>query len=204
MFARRKDRPSAKGQKWPFVVILHTFGKKRVPMGICAGIHEWVETGLLVGAGAWSYYKFIVQRESKPFVQFDLEMRPLGVSGHMRLLELEARLTNKGGVRHYIHQFQFSLFGLKSNDPIVLGGQNINYQVAMEKLIEHRNWVTLTKNGMDEGKSWGYTYVDPGIVQAYRHVTAISPAYTYLLLQARFSYRDKKSGFHTCQTALTV
>lgn len=185
------------------IVLNHLhLGINQWQMEACECVNAWVETGLLGLAGAWAFYRFVIKRESKPYVQFDLEIRPLGVSGHMRLLELEARLTNKGSVRHYIDQFDFSLFGLQGNAPIEQGDQTINHQVKMEMLISDRQWVPLHREGDTDG--WGHTFVDPGIVQAYRHVTAIPITFKYLVLRSRFSYRDRKSDFHDCQIALSM
>jgi len=51
-------------------------------------------------AGAWAYWKFVLQMEREPRAEFDLSAEFLGRQDGKWLIEVSAHIANKGKVRH--------------------------------------------------------------------------------------------------------
>ncbi len=64
--------------------------------------------GVLVGGG-WALWRFVLEREGKPKIQFDLDLNILGKQGNKFLVEVIAIVENKGRVRHWLKDFRFDL-----------------------------------------------------------------------------------------------
>ncbi len=63
---------------------------------------------ILIG-GAWTIYRFGINRERHPKLQFDLLLNVLGKTEQHYIVELTATIENKGLTRLYIEDFIFHL-----------------------------------------------------------------------------------------------
>lgn len=73
---------------------------------------------VLVG-GAWVVWRYILNREAHPKIQFELELNILGIQAGKFLVEVVALVSNKGRVRHELRNFKFDLLYLKRDADLV-------------------------------------------------------------------------------------
>ena len=150
--------------------------------------------GIVVGGG-WALWKFGIQRKAHPKIEFDLELNILGKQTESLIVEVIAKVTNKGLVRHWLRDFSFDLLYLPKDQPIQLGDERINMQVLFTPVFKKRYWIPST---------WLETFIDPGICQRYTYVASAPANAVYLLVFAQFKYPDSKSAFHTAQKGWAV
>ena len=125
---------------------------------------------LLIG-GFWVYRKYIKTRENCPKIQFDVDLNYLGQQDNKILIEIIARMENKGLVRHWINDLTFNIFILETNDKVEFGREKINYQLAFKKHYPdadraNSRIVVIPPN-------FGDSFVDPGVCQQYTYLSAI-------------------------------
>lgn len=143
----------------------------------------------LIAAGIWGWYNFGLRREAHPKVQFDLDAEIIARQDGQVLLELSATLQNLGQVRHRISDFTFRLFTLRGSDAIEAGGDRINGQVRFTPIRRDVPW-------MGHGYS---TFIDAGVTQTYRHITAVPDDVTLCMLHSSFDYPDSPGQSHSAQ-----
>lgn len=149
---------------------------------------------VLIGGG-WALWKFVIQRESHAKIEFDLELNVLGSQDGKLIVEVVAKVTNKGLVRHWLLDFCFDLLYLPHNAAVELGDQRINEQVLFQPVIKTRYWIP---------PNWLATFIDPGVCQRYTYVAAAPADAHFLLVFAKFKYPDEKSAFHTAQKVFPI
>jgi len=150
--------------------------------------------GIVVGGG-WALWRFVLQREGRAKIQFDLDVRILGRQADRLLVEAVAIVGNKGRVRHYLRDFRFDLHYLSKESKVEDGDESINHQVLFAPAVKKRYWIP---------PSWLDTFIDAGVEQTYRYVTSVPCDATFLLLYAQFKYPDAESEFHTAQKVFPV
>jgi hypothetical protein len=158
-------------------------------------IKNFIEILAILIGGGWAFWRFILQREAHSKIQFNLDLRVLGIQKDKYIVEIIAIVENKGLVRHYINDFRFDLLYLSKEHKVIEGDRKINRQVQFIKLINKRYWIP---------PDWYYSFIDPGITQNYTYVTHLPIESRYALIYALFKYPDKKSGFHTAQKVFKI
>jgi hypothetical protein len=153
-------------------------------------IAEWTEiskniiTGLaIILAGIWTIYRFGINRERYPKLQFDLELNVLGKSKHNYIVELTAVVENKGFTRLRIDEFEFHLLYFDDETKIDTSDVKINNQLKFNYAIRNGQWV----------KQKHIPFVDGGIVQKYRHVTVLPDSAKYAMIYSKFKDPKKTS-----------
>ena len=150
--------------------------------------------GVLVGGG-WALWKFGIHREAHAKIEFDLELNVLGWQAESLLVEVVAKVTNKGLVRHWLRDFRFDLLYLPKDVPIELGDKRINEQVLFQPVFKRRYWIP---------PDWMSTFIDPGVCQRYTYIASAPADAGFLLVFAQFKYPDAESEFHTAQKVWAV
>ncbi len=149
----------------------------------------------VVVGGLWVLWKFGLQREAHAKIEFDLELKVLGFQAGSAIVEVIAKVTNRGLVRHWLSDFRFDLLYLPKNDPVTLGDKRINEQVLFQPVFKKRYWIP---------PDWMSTFIDPGVCQRYSYLAAAPENARFLLVFAQFKYPDAESEFHTAQRVFTV
>jgi len=149
---------------------------------------------VLVGGG-WAIWKFGIHREAHAKIEFDLELNILGRQADSLLIEVIAKVTNKGLVRHWLRDFRFDLLYLPKDTPVELGDQRINQQVLFRTVFKKRYWIP---------PDWMSTFIDSGVSQRYTYVASAPADTRFLLVFAQFKYPDAESEFHTAQKVWAV
>jgi hypothetical protein len=67
---------------------------------------------ILIG-GIWTFWRFVLNGEGKPKIQFDIDLRIVGRQDSKIIIEAIAIVHNKGKVRHYIKKFFLDILILK-------------------------------------------------------------------------------------------
>lgn len=158
-----------------------------------AGIAESIaKTLAIVVGGIWAWRRFVRQREDFPFVQFEVGIEFVGRQGENWIVELRAKLTNQGRVRHEISRFDLDLRALFPSDVVSLDGPNA--QANFRTKLFEASWLP---------KPWHTTFVDPGISTHYSFVGLVPTDATFILLHGRFDYASGGS-FHTAEAIRQV
>ena len=150
---------------------------------------------ILIGGG-WAFWKFVIQREGKPKIEFAVDFNVIGTHQNEIIAEIAAVLHNKGLVREKIYDFKFDLLYLTEKDNIVDGDEKILHQIAFNKRISRQQWFPQ--------KKWKYTFADPGIVQRYTYITHLPKDTKFVLVRSKFKYTDTSSDFQAAQKTFKV
>ncbi len=149
---------------------------------------------ILIGGG-WTFWRFILLREGNSKIQFNVDLKVIGVHKDKYIVEVIAVVENKGNVRHYVNDFCFDLLYLSDKNDVVEGDERINKQVLFEKTLSKRYWIP---------PDWYYSFIDAGVIQNYTYTTFLPLDSKFALVFAQFKYPDRKSGFHTSQKTFAI
>jgi hypothetical protein len=149
---------------------------------------------ILVGA-MWAYLRFMRQREGHGRMDLTADLTFIGRKGRDWVVEIVARVENKGLVRHWISEFIFRTRYLGDGDPTIHGGPEINGQLAFPQRGD---------NGSFFPKDWERSFIEAGGCNVYRFVSIVPESARFVLVYERFSYQDRKSDFHTSQRVFAV
>lgn len=152
----------------------------------------------LVG-GWWTYWRFVRQRDDCPKIEFNVDMKFVGIQNERCLIEATVIVKNKGLVRHRLSDFKLNVRYLLPEDRLVSGGQCINYQtdfthsINSDEALKSRHVVP-----------WN-PFVDPGVTQPFVYITSIPSSATYVLLWTEFRYSNTRdSKRHLAQRVFKV
>ena len=78
--------------------------------------------GIIIGGG-WVIWKFSIQGEAHPKVEFDVECEVIGSQDRQKIIQITACLHNKGSVRHKIDgkEFFYKILYLLDTDKVLNG-----------------------------------------------------------------------------------
>ncbi|EFK95998.1 hypothetical protein LDC_1982 [sediment metagenome] len=150
---------------------------------------------VLVGGG-WAFWKYGLQREAHPKIQFDIDLNVLGKQGDSLLVEVAATITNKGLVRVNIRRFRLDLLYLSRDAKAFSDPIRFNGQVQFQPIFKDRYWFPEAK--------WQGTFIDPGVCQSYAYISSAPADARFLHVWSRFQYPDAESDFHTAQRTCFV
>ena len=131
----------------------------------------------MLSGGIWGFIKSIERRERHPRIEFNIELDFIGIQGNSWLAEVSALVENKGLVRHKTSKFDFIVRYIEEKDPLKWGGEKINYQVMIPKLVDIPDKFKdkgVTKRSFIPPKYTRGTYVEPGILQRYTYPISLN------------------------------
>jgi hypothetical protein len=155
--------------------------------------------GIIIGGG-WVIWKFSIQREAHPKVEFDLECEVIGSQDRKKIIQITACLHNKGSVRHKIdgNEFYYKIRYLLHSDKVSNGyeisaGKNDAQQGGKDEKIKvnQTRFKTFEVNGIKRSRwapRYEYTFIDPGVVQRYRSVVALPENVDFIVVRSYFKY----------------
>jgi hypothetical protein len=153
------------------------------------GISSVMSTLAIIIGGVWAYWKFVVQMEREPRAEFDLTAEFIGIQDGKWLLEVSARLANKGKVRHLMKNATMNIRYLTSADHVLESSQDGHFrQVSFPHSIGRR-------------VVWSDSYIDPGLEFRNSYLAWVPEEATFVLLLCNFEY-DR--GVWPAQRALKV
>jgi hypothetical protein len=135
-----------------------------------AAIFQAVATGVsLLVAAAWIFYRYVRNAENRSNVGLTCEIVVLGAQGNQQVVQITAKVENRGKIPYHIHALELSLRGL------ALDG-DVKHEESSRRQLD---FGALFYEGSFIGKGW-YTIVDPGIVGQYHQVVAVPSSLSFL------------------------
>jgi hypothetical protein len=106
---------------------------------VAKGISAILSTLAIIGGAAWAYWKFVIQKERERRAEFDLTGDFVGKQNGKWVIEVSARLANRGKVRHLMENATLNIRYLTADDPILESPQDGHFrQVTFPHSIERR------------------------------------------------------------------
>lgn len=146
---------------------------------VAEGVYAAVSTVALLVAGVWVYWNYVSQRERAERAEFDLTADFLGRQDGKWLIEVSARLANRGKVRHLMQNAMLNIRYLTAEDEV------------RDSDIKDHFAQTYFPHSIGRRRVWWDSYIDPGLEFRNSYVTTVPERATYILLLCQFEY-DKK------------
>ena len=158
-------------------------------------IQSWCSTAAVLLGGGWVLWRFVLQREAHPKIEFAIELQVLGRVHDEWLINVIAVVTNRGTVRHYLCDFWFNLHPLSMNDQIEIGGSEIDGQVRFGRAARRRDWIAAGRTDF---------VIDPGVTLRDIHVTTVPLKTAFALVYGHFRYPGSGGTYHSAQQAFAL
>ena len=147
---------------------------------------------ILIG-GSWIFYRFILQQERFPNINFTTDINIIGKQGDFWIVELLAVIENKGKAQHRMSKIGFDLDAIFKDDSLDLedkwGGQiNFPHRLVKGSYLQHQR----------------YFFVDPGTEAKYSYLTKVPINTSYLLLHSNFTYSKRKNTTHSAEKTIKI
>lgn len=160
---------------------------------LSGAIESIVQSAALIVTGVWVYRRFIRTREDRAKIEFDVDLKLLGLHDNKYLVEVRAGLKNIGAVRHYVNNFACDVLILKNSDPVVYGDERINNQVLFTKHNppSARNTSDKAAKIIWIPHEWHKTFIDAGVHQQYTYLTSVPADTAFISVYSHFYYADR-------------
>jgi hypothetical protein len=149
-------------------------------------VFDSVESGVKVAAiiigASWTYWKFVIQRESEPATDLDIDVNFVGKQDAKWIIEITVTLENKSQVRLKYQDFQIMARYLLPADAVEDGGSKLNYQLSAPRTIDERI-------GNEKRFFANVEYINPKQIFRQRYITYIPGDATFLWIQTKFFFR---------------
>jgi hypothetical protein len=141
--------------------------------------------------GGWTFWKFVLNRENRPKVSFELNVLKIGEVQDKLIIEIVATIENKSTVRHWISDFTFDVFYLKTEDDLNFEPEDGYGKIRFKKINELKtNWIS---------KKWSGSFIDPGIRQAYTYLYYVPTGTRMVTVSSEFKYNNRENDRHTAR-----
>ena len=160
---------------------------------LAGGIASAATVLALAVGGFWTYNRFVKQREKFPFIEFTVDIFPVGKQGDWWIVELIAYIENKGKVQHRIRDFDFHLVALSEREQVTISEEWGN-QVDFKETVARGSWLP---------KKAKFFFVDPGVKAKYSYIARVPAGRSFLNLHARFVYLDQEAS-HTAERTIEM
>lgn len=148
---------------------------------------------IIIGGG-WVFYRFILQQERYPNINFSTDILIIGKQDNYWIIELIAIIDNKGKAQHRMKDFGFDLNALFVDDKVKTiekwGGQ-----------VDFPNRLTF---GSYLPKHQSFFFIDPGTTAKYSYITKVPENTTFLILHSNFVYDNRKGYMHTAEKTIQL
>ena len=101
---------------------------------------------VLVG-GFWVYYKFILKRERYPNLMLSCDINFVGIQNDFWLIEVVAKIENKGKAQLRMTEFDMQLTGIKKTDKINLD-TNFQHSIYSGSFIRSDTLISVVEPGV--------------------------------------------------------
>ena len=140
----------------------------------------WTTIATLISAG-WLLWLFIVKREAEPSAELDFDLKFVGSQDAKWLVEVLARLCNKGSVRLWYDDFEVVVRYLLPDDKVLDGTEKIFYQLECKRTINERI-------GNVPRKFSNASYIDPKLTFQHSYITFLPENATFVWVQLRMRF----------------
>jgi len=151
---------------------------------VFAVVESCVKVAAIVIGASWTYWKFVIQRESEPATDIDIDVAFVGKQDAKWIIEITVTLENKSQVRLRYEDFQISTRYLLPEDKIEDGDPKLNYQLHAMRTIDDRI-------GGKKRFFANVEYLNPKQVFRQRYITYVPGDATFVWVQTKFFFRLK-------------
>ncbi|HRH48063.1 MAG TPA: hypothetical protein PLP23_04915 [Panacibacter sp.] len=148
---------------------------------------------IIIG-GSWVVYRFILQQERYPNINFSTDINVIGIQDGHWIVELIALVENKGKAQHRMKDFGFSLNVMFANDKVE----------TKEKWGGQVDFPTKLAGGSYLPKHLTYFFIDPGTIAKYSFITKIPENASFAILHSNFAYDNRKGYMHTAERTINL
>ena len=150
-------------------------------------------SSILIG-GSWAFYRFILQQERFPNINFTTDIMVIGQQGTFLIVELIATIENKGKAQHKMSEIGFDLNAMFEGDPIE-SKEEWGGQIDFPHRLIFGSYLP---------KHQKYFFVDPGTTAKYSYLTKVPLFTSYLILHSNFMYSTRKDSMHTAEKTIKI
>jgi hypothetical protein len=152
-------------------------------------VFDIVESGVKVAAiiigASWTYWKFVIQRESEPATDLDIDVNFVGKQDTKWIIEITVTLENKSQARlKFEKNFQVTARYLLAGDKVEDGSETLKYQLSAPRTIDDRIRAERFFANVE--------YINPRQVFRQRYITYIPGDATFLWIQTKFFFHLKR------------
>lgn len=148
---------------------------------------------ILIGGG-WVFYRFILQQERYPNINFTTDINVIGKQENYWIIELIALIENKGKAQHKMKEFGFDLNALFTNDKIETN-ENWGNQVDFPHRLAFGSYLP---------KHHDFFFIDPGTTAKYSYITKVPEDTSFLILHSNFKYYRRSGYMHTAEKTICL
>ena len=148
---------------------------------------------IIIGA-IWVVYRFILQKERFPKINFTTDINVIGKQGDSYIIELIAVIENIGKAQNKMSNFGFDLNAMLEDDKVQ----------SKEKWGGQIDFPHQLISGSYLPENYKYFFVDSGTIAKYSYLTKAPLSATYLILHSRFVYSNRKSKAHTAEKTIKL
>lgn len=148
---------------------------------------------IIIGGG-WVFYRFILQEERYPNINFTTEINVIGKQDKFWIIELIALVENKGKAQHKMKEFGFDLKALFKNDKIETNEKWGN-QIDFPHKLSFGSYLP---------KNQSFFFIDPGTTAKYSYITKVPEDASFLILHSNFKYYNRKGYMHTAEKTINL
>ena len=146
--------------------------------------------------GLWTLWKYIKSREGKPRAVAKISCRVLDHqdSAGARIADIRLMVKNMGGERLIISSIFMSVRGINKQTPITTNGplNQANFPISI-----------ASKRRMFPD-TWGHSYVDPGQMVSYKHLTKIPSGIKVINIHGKIECPDPSIEFVTVSETVEI
>ncbi len=146
--------------------------------------------------GLWTLWKYIKSREGKPRAVAKISCRVLDHQDNAgaRIADIRLMVKNMGGERLIISSIFMSVRGINKQTPITTNGplNQANFPISI-----------ASKRRMFPD-TWGHSYVDPGQMVSYKHLTKIPSGIKVINIHGKIECPDPSIEFVTVSETIEV
>jgi hypothetical protein len=148
---------------------------------------------IIIGGG-WVFYRFILQQERYPNINFTTDINIIGKQDNYWIIELIALIENKGKAQHRMKDFGFDLNAI-STDETVETKEEWGGQVDFPNRLASGSYLP---------KHQGFFFIDPGTTAKYSFITKVPENTSFLILHSNFLYDNRKGFMHTAEKTIQL
>ena len=153
---------------------------------------EIIKVSLLILAALFTYFRFFSEGTHKQRIEFDIECSDLGHVKNERIIEVGVIAENKGYVEQKFTHISLKIYGLDSKSELK---ELENYEPRLEFPLKLHETDLISQN-------YNYYFVRPKIAQRFPITLKIPLSTSYILVKAKFNYRNGE--FHTAERTFAL
>ncbi len=148
---------------------------------IASGLESYVKIAAIIVGAVWAWRRFFREREACPLISFDISANFVGLHRNQWLVEVTARIENKGRVQHTLKDFTIEIRSLHAKDTLTDSDEEHRCQPIIPHQLKETSWVKHD------------SIVDPGITSKYPYVIALPEDARFISVKGQFLWGSENT-----------